>query len=141
MGTIRKYSRKREAILECLRRTKTHPSAEWVYTQLKAEYPDLSLATVYRNLALFKQEGAITSVGTVNGLERFDYNTCPHAHFVCESCDAVLDIAEIELPGALYEQAAAQLGAEIRGGSICFTGRCSRCRKETIESNHSAQAG
>ena len=51
MSTVRKHSHKRDAILECLRCTTSHPTAEWVYTQLKPTIPDLSLATVYRNLA------------------------------------------------------------------------------------------
>ena len=95
MEHTRKYSRKREAILECLRSTQSHPSADWVYSKLKPQYPDLSLATVYRNLAMFKRDGVIGSVGTVNGLERFDYDTRPHAHFVCSRCSAVLDVEEV----------------------------------------------
>ena len=48
---IQKKSRKRDAILACVCSTDTHPTAEWVYTQLKPDIPDLSLGTVYRNLA------------------------------------------------------------------------------------------
>ena len=61
------YSRKREAILQAVRSTTLHPSAEWVYRELKPVFPDLSLGTVYRNLAQFKVDGVIVSVGTVNG--------------------------------------------------------------------------
>ena len=82
----RKRSRKREAILDCLRQTDVHPSAEWVYRRLKPRIPDLSLATVYRNLALFKQEGLICSLGVAQGLERFDGDTSPHVHFICTGC-------------------------------------------------------
>ena len=53
MSTMRRHSKKRDAILSCIRRSHLHPSAEWIYTQLKPEHPDLSLGTVYRNLALF----------------------------------------------------------------------------------------
>ena len=80
MSIARKHSRKRDAILECLRCTTSHPTAEWVYTQLKPPIPDLSLATVYRNLAMFKDEGTIDSVGVYNGLERFDFRT-DNGHF------------------------------------------------------------
>ena len=65
---VRKYSRKRDAILECVRSTTEHPAAEWVYSHLKDEFPDLSLATVYRNLAMFKEEGLVESLGTVGGI-------------------------------------------------------------------------
>ena len=77
MATAKKFSRKREAILTCLHGTTCHPTAEWVYQQLKPQFPDLSLGTVYRNLAAFKAEGVIDSVGVVNGLERYDGNTIP----------------------------------------------------------------
>ena len=90
MATIRKRSRKRDAILACVRATTCHPSAEWVYQRLKPTIPDLSLGTVYRNLSMFKDEGLVISVGTVGGLERFDGNTKPHTHFVCTRCSAVL---------------------------------------------------
>ena len=89
MSTVRKHSHKRDAILECLRCTTSHPTAEWVYTQLKPTIPGLSLATVYRNLAMFKAEGTIDSVGVYDGLERFDFRTDPHAHFICRVCGAV----------------------------------------------------
>ena len=82
MSTVRKHSHKRDAILECLRCTTSHPTAEWVYTQLKPTIPDLSLATVYRNLAMFKAEGTIDSVGVYDGLERFDFRTDPHASVI-----------------------------------------------------------
>ena len=59
MQQATRYSPKREAILQCLRSTTCHPSAEWVYSQLKPQIPDLSLATVYRNLARFRSEGAV----------------------------------------------------------------------------------
>ena len=62
MNTTR-HSPKREAILECLRSTTCHPSAEWVYAQLKPRIPGLSLATVYRNLARFRAEGTVQVIG------------------------------------------------------------------------------
>ena len=74
---IQKKSRKRDAILACVCSTDTHPTAEWVYTQLKPDIPDLSLGTVYRNLAMFRREGIIGSAGVVNGLERYDRNPLP----------------------------------------------------------------
>ena len=65
MDQIMKHFRKRDAILSCVKGTDIHPSADWVHAQLKSQYPDISLGTVYRNLALFKQQGLIISLGTV----------------------------------------------------------------------------
>ncbi len=120
----RKHSKKRDAILECVRSTDTHPSAEWVYAQLKPLIPDLSLGTVYRNLAAFKQEGLITSVGVVDGMERFERCTAPHAHFICTHCSAVIDIDGIDPPQKLAEQVHC---GSVRDCILTFTGICNQC--------------
>lgn len=120
----RKHSKKRDAILECVRSTDTHPSAEWVYAQLKPLIPDLSLGTVYRNLAAFKQEGIITSVGVVDGMERFERCTAPHAHFICTHCSAVIDIDGIDPPQKLAEQVHC---GSVRDCVLTFTGICNHC--------------
>jgi len=125
--TRTKHFRKREAILECLKATDVHPSADWVFNQLKPQIPDLSLGTVYRNLARFKEQGMIISLGTVNGIERFDANTQPHVHFVCNSCDAVIDLPKMEVPQALCSQASCQTGGCVENCQLTFTGRCSQC--------------
>jgi len=129
MEPARKHSRKRDAILACLRGTTCHPPAEWVYHQLKPEIPDLSLGTVYRNLALFKEEGLIESVGTVAGLERFDGRTDPHCHFVCLGCGAVLDVETAELSDALIATAGRETGGRVTGYRLNYYGYCKDCKK------------
>jgi Fur family peroxide stress response transcriptional regulator len=127
MDTTCKQFRKRNAILSCLRQSHEHPSAETIHAALNAEYPDISLATVYRNLALFKKQGLIASLGTVNGIERFDGNTDPHVHFICTGCDAVIDLQEMQVPQALCAQASAGVGGIAKSCSLTFTGRCGSC--------------
>lgn len=127
METIRKYSKKRQAILEALRETRTHPTAEWLYARLKPEYPDLSMGTVYRNLSLFKAEGTITSVGVVNGQERFDADTSPHAHFICSTCGRVEDMVLPQPDAEHFAQLCADGGRQMEGYSLTVTGKCSSC--------------
>ncbi len=122
-----KHFKKREAILECLRSTKTHPTAEWVHAQLRSEYPDISLGTVYRNLAMFKEQGIITSLGTVNGVERFDANTEPHVHFICNGCHRVDDLPEMEIPASLCGTADRCSGGRAEICHLSFTGTCREC--------------
>ena len=127
MDTSTKTFRKREAILNCIRSTQCHPSAEWVYEHVRAEVPDISLATVYRNLALFKKQGLISSVATVNGVERFDGNTEPHVHFICNRCDSVSDLPQIYVPQSLCSRAADETGGQVNTCHLTFTGVCRRC--------------
>lgn len=127
MEKKRNYSKKREAILKVLRGTTVHPTAEWIYTKLKPEYPDLSLGTVYRNLAQFKEEGSIISVGTVNGQERFDGNTNPHSHFVCSVCGAVLDIPGEFVGAQAKEEVARRYSLTVESSEVLFRGVCDKC--------------
>ena len=129
MEKATKHFRKRDAILTCLRETTEHPSAEWVYSQLKQQIPDLSLGTVYRNLSLFKEQGLITSLGTVKGVERFDANTAPHVHYICTGCGRVLDLQKIRVPEELNHAAATDSGGEVTGCQLTFTGVCGQCAK------------
>lgn len=121
----RKHSKKRDAILACLRSTTSHPSADWIYARLKPEIPDLSLGTVYRNLNLFRDEGLIVSIGTVNGLERFDADVSPHMHFACRGCGAVLDAGAADVPEAL--RACAEEVGRVEACRITFSGVCHSC--------------
>lgn len=122
-----KQFRKRNAILACLQGTTSHPSAEMVYEMLQKEHPDISLATVYRNLARFKSQGLVTSVATVRGVERFDAMTHPHVHFICSSCDAVIDLPQMEIPESLSAEAEASSGCRVQNCRLTFTGLCGKC--------------
>jgi Fur family peroxide stress response transcriptional regulator len=124
--SMKRYSRKREAILEKIRSTKSHPSAEWVYEELKPDFPDLSLATVYRNIAEFLESGEVASVGYVDSRERFDGDVVPHAHFVCTKCGAVLDVPLPDDPG-IDSAASEKLGARVERHEITFRGVCRKC--------------
>jgi Fur family peroxide stress response transcriptional regulator len=138
----RKHSGKRDAILQVIQSTKSHPGAQWVYDTLKPLIPDLSLGTVYRNISLFRQEGRVISVGVVEGEERFDGRTEPHPHFVCEKCGLVLDVG-----GEIQSELIANLSSKIPGCTIdkqkmLFYGICMACSesKESPEivAEHSA---
>ena len=134
MVTANKQFRKRNAILSYLRQTKTHPSAEMVFNELKADYPDLSLGTVYRNLAMFKNQGTIASIGTVGGVERFDGNTEPHVHFICTGCQRVDDLPKLEVPEELSRTVMDQTGGKVDECHLTFTGLCSQCLQKKEES-------
>ena len=122
-----KHFRKRDAILEFLRHTDQHPSAETVYAALKSQIPDLSLGTVYRNIALFKQQGLIVSLGAVNGVERYDGNIDPHVHFVCTDCGCIRDLHQMHVPEELNAAASEQAGAVVDHCHLTFHGRCNAC--------------
>lgn len=129
MATQR-HSRKRDAILGCIRGTYSHPTAEWIYDQLKPSFPSLSLGTVYRNLAAFKSEGVICSVGVVDGMERFDWNVKPHPHFVCSCCSSVQDVEDIPVSSELVKLVSC---GTVESTAITFTGICNQCATKSAK--------
>ncbi|MCQ2400287.1 MAG: transcriptional repressor, partial [Clostridia bacterium] len=95
---MKRFSKKRQSIIDLIKRTDVHPSAEWIYNELKPVYPDLSLATVYRNLKELEESGEIVVVDTVKNKERFDGKTFPHTHAVCSKCGKIIDVFGTEIP-------------------------------------------
>ncbi len=126
-----KQFRKRTAILTCLRQSKAHPSAEDIYHSLQQEHSDISLASVYRNIKLFKDEGLIISLGTVNGVERLDGRVDPHVHFACNSCGAVLDVPEAAVPLRIARSTEASLHCRVDDTRLVMTGICEKCLQKS----------
>ena len=131
MGKTVRHSKKREAILEALRGTKSHPSAEWIYQTLKPDNPGLSLGTVYRNLSFFLEQGTVKRVGVVNGQERFDADMSPHSHFVCRGCGGVFDLPWPEDLDGLAHTAGEELGFQTERCEVIFHGLCGKCRENS----------
>lgn len=125
-----RFSKKREAILAAIRASKAHPSAESIYAQLKPQYPDLSLGTVYRNIARFAETGEIVSVGVVDGLARYDGNTVPHTHFVCRGCNAVIDMDAVSADPSLALRAEREYGVAVDRQELVLFGKCADCGED-----------
>ncbi len=121
-----KYSRQREAIKNFLLQRYDHPTAETVYTNMKEDFPNISLGTVYRNLSLLAELGEIQKLSTGFGPDRFDGNTAPHYHFICNSCGCVLDL-EVGGLDHINILAGQDFDGEIEGHQVYFYGKCPNC--------------
>ena len=123
-----RHSRQRDAIYTLLASVTCHPSAEWLYTRLKDEYPKISLATVYRNLTLLCESGKAIRLDIGDGTVRYDADTRDHHHFFCTSCRALSDFGSEETAGIdhLLEK---KYGVKIDFHSFVFYGTCRECIK------------
>ena len=129
----RRLTRQRKIILEELRKTRAHPSADILVAAVRRKMPGISVGTVYRNLNLLRDEGAILQLACGKDRARYDGFTHPHYHFVCCSCGAVLDV-EGSVDASLEEKVKRRYGFKVVSHSVEFRGYCSRCRKEMRES-------
>lgn len=125
MATL-KYSRQRESIRAFVMNSKEHPTADTVYAGIKADFPNISLGTVYRNLSLLVDLGEIAKITTGDGPDRFDCNTKPHSHFICTQCHSITDIEADEFD-CMKEKVAESFDGKITGHMTTFYGACKEC--------------
>lgn len=121
-----KYSRQREVIKDFLCARKDHPTADVVYMNVRQQYPNISLGTVYRNLTLLSEMGEITRLRVGDGVDHFDADTSPHNHFICSRCGSVIDL-EMENIDYIQEAAEKNFNGRIDGYSAYFYGLCANC--------------
>ena len=123
---VMKHSRQREAVKANLMQRRDHPTADMIYEDIREEYPNISLGTVYRNLALLTKMGEIRRLAVEGGADHYDGNLTPHSHFFCRSCGAILDLAPVD-SRKLEKAAGAESGGVVEETTVWFSGLCSRC--------------
>ena len=124
-----KYSRQRESILNFLASRTDHPTAETIYLNIKKDFPNISLGTVYRNLSLLEEIGQIIKISTGSGPDHYDFNTAPHYHFICRACDRVMDI-DMDFENSLLEEVKGATDLNVESCLVSFTGLCPECTKK-----------
>lgn len=129
-----KYSRQREAIKNFLSSNYDHPTAETIYANIKKEFPNISLGTVYRNLSLLSELGEIRRLSTGIGPDRFDGNLAPHHHFICNCCNRIMDL-EVTGFDHINILAGQHFDGEIEGHTTYFYGKCPGCRQTSAPEN------
>lgn len=81
----------RQAILNFLIHSKTHPTADEIYQSLSPDFPNISVATIYNNLKVFKKTGIVKELTYGDASSRFDFDTQNHYHVICENCGKIVD--------------------------------------------------
>lgn len=121
-----KYSRQREAIKEYLSKTKEHPTADIIYMNIREDYPNISLGTVYRNLNLLVEMGEVLKVNGMDGSDRYDGSTHRHYHFLCNKCQKIQDL-EMESIDHIKDIANKNFPGKVEGHVTYFYGICNEC--------------
>ncbi len=127
MSAPSKYSKQREAILTFLKSRYDHPTADTVYENIRAQIPNISLGTVYRNLNQLSESGIITRLYVDGKTDHFDACTEPHSHFRCTNCGLVQDINGPSYAN-LIDSASNYIDGTIDSVSIIFSGTCINCK-------------
>lgn len=126
MKTIR-HSRQRDRILDILKGTRTHPTASWIYDELRDEFRGLSMGTIYRNLNILVEKGSVKKIDFGSTFDRFEASIEPHYHFICEKCHAVIDL-DVPVDNTLNNRIAETTGLIPNRHRIEFFGICNNCK-------------
>ncbi len=118
-------SRQREALLADLASRTDHPTADELYFSLREEFPNISLGTVYRNLAQLSENNTILKL-TCGGADHFDYNTQPHYHLLCSECNRLYDL-NMPVLDELDNEAQKYYNGKINDHRLIFYGICENC--------------
>jgi len=121
---MKNYSKQREAILAVLRSTNTHPTANWIYTEVRKQLPNISLGTVYRNLSALSAAGDILALDVGDGFEHYDGDVSPHLHLSCRKCGHIHDLA---LSEDVLSQKAKECGFTPETCRYVVYGVCKNC--------------
>jgi Fe2+ or Zn2+ uptake regulation protein len=125
----RRITPQRQVVLDVIETSSQHLDAEAIFQKAREKDPAISLATVYRTLAVFKDIGLVDQSYTARTHTREHYEPVGaprHYHFTCLDCHQVI---EFQTPGLtqLISQIQGELGAEISHVCMCVEGYCRDC--------------
>ena len=136
-----KMTPQRQAVFNALHRNDRHPTAEFIWSRVCEEMPTVSLKTVYQALNDLVELGEVQAVSIDSGAIRFDPNVSNHAHFVCQRCGRVYDVAssapQLVSSRATRDGIDPQIDPQIdlhpsehlvETSNVIFRGCCSSCR-------------
>ena len=128
-GIQQRYSHRRDQIFQWVCDHNVHPTAAMVYSGLSSDNPQLSLATVYRNLNQLSQEGRLRKIPMPDGSDRFDGNLSPHVHVCCRCCGRIVDVT-LPRDQRLEELLEGSTGYRVDPMELVFSGVCPSCQNQ-----------
>ena len=124
-----RYTDQRAAVYRYLLSTEAHPTADDVFTSVRRDIPDISLATVYKSLETLVGCGLATKLTYGDGSARYDGRTDPHHHARCLRCGCVTDLPGHVDSSTLGAQLAPTNGFQVEGYRVEVVGYCQTCRQ------------
>lgn len=122
-----RMTKQRELIMTCLDKDNVHLTADEIYTKVREKLPRISLGTVYRNLDLMAEAGAINIIGSAGAKKKYDGNVTRHYHLTCDLCGHMEDV-ELTPASEIEEWVKKDRSFKIMDYRLEFTGLCSECR-------------
>ncbi|MDB4949400.1 MAG: Fe2+/Zn2+ uptake regulation protein [Gemmatimonadetes bacterium] len=120
-----RFTDQRAAVYRFLRGTFAHPTADEVFTAVRGEISDISLATVYKALETLVTCGLAVKLSYGDDSARYDARTDDHYHSRCLRCGMVRDVPGSQ-PAALPQITVGD-GFRVEGYRVEVVGYCRAC--------------
>ena len=121
-------TKQRRVVYETIKNTYSHPTADWIFEQVRDTLPKVSLGTVYRNLGVLKDEGLVREIYGNDRRAHYDADISHHAHFICDLCDRIVDVRGVK--NIDWRTLRDLVGCEVTDQNVVFSGRCAGCQQQ-----------
>jgi len=118
----------KKIILDTLSNMRTHPTIYELHDKIKENDENIGVATVYRNIKKFVNDGIVHIVKTQNGIDRYDYYG-NHAHFECLNCGNIIDLFNDSLSEDV-KKSAIKNKLKVANCNIMINGYCENCHND-----------
>jgi len=118
-----RFSHQREIVRQKVFSTNSHPTADWIYNEVRKSLPNISLGTVYRNLKQLTEEGIIRIMFD-GAVAKYDWNRDAHHHLKCTICGSLTDIQLAN--DDLKKIAKEKFDFKVTQVEITFIGKCNK---------------
>jgi len=119
-------TKQRRAVLQVIRESDEHLTANEVFEAARLILPGISFATVYNSLRYLKTEGMIGEIRFGMDATRYDRKLTRHDHAICNKCGKLVDL-DLSIPNALIKQAAERSRFEPETIELTLRGLCPEC--------------
>jgi len=112
----------------------SHPTADDIYRALEPNFPNMSVATVYNNLRVFREAGLVKELPFGDSSSRFDFVTNDHYHIICQDCGKIVDFHYPALD-EVEHVASHVTGFQVNSHRMEIYGKCPACAAQTAQLN------
>jgi Fe2+ or Zn2+ uptake regulation protein len=120
----------RQLILACIKDSERPLNARGLYQVVNQKDRTVSLATIYRSLALFKELGIIDEHRLGQSCWCYEVKkSFEHQHIMCRQCGKVVEF-ESPLIIEMIDKLQAEKGFNIERVEVCIQGICRECQTQ-----------
>jgi len=128
-ATGRRWTSQRRLILGVLEESDIHLDAETLFVRAKTRDSDISLATVYRTLAVLKEMGLVEEHRLGEEHAHFEaVRDQPHYHFVCLGCGQVIEFDAPQM-AQVERDVSEREGVCVTNIHLRMSGYCAQCQE------------